>query len=171
MKANALRKPLARLPEGIYSYAELPLQLGFPSLADFEILTNTTGEAVAAMALRDFPRMSQICRVSGQLLPYRCQHTRQLTPGVHVYDPRFCGLLRHSCNPNVYLELNDLWLWALQDIQRGDWLTMDFTVSEDKLLQQFACRCGSHNCRGWITGYDEVPNTDGQIFLKHWRRL
>ena len=170
MKANALRKSLAGPPQGIYPFAELPLQLGFPSLDDFEILTNTAGEPVAAMALREFSRMSRICRVSGHLLPYRCRHTRQLTPGVHVYDPRFCGLLRHSCNPNVYLELSDLWLWALQDIQRGDWLTMDYTVSEDKLLRQFACRCGSHNCRGWITGYGELPDTDGQIFLQHWRR-
>ncbi|NUU37012.1 SET domain-containing protein-lysine N-methyltransferase [Pseudomonas sp. C2B4] len=171
MKANASHHSPARPPEGVYPFTELPLQLGFPSLADFKIITNNTGKPVAAMALREFPRMSRVCRVSGHLLPYRGQHTRQLAPGVHVYDPRFCGLLQHSCNPNVYLELIDLWLWALQDIQTGDSLTMDYTVSEDKLLRQFACRCGAHNCRGWITGYDEQPNADGQRFLQHWRRL
>lgn len=170
MKANALRKSLAPPPAGVYPFAELPLQLGFPSLADFEILTNETGTPVAAMALREFPRISRICRVSGHLLPYRSRHTRQLAPGVHVYDPRFCGLLRHSCDPNVFLDLSELWLWALKDIQKGDWLAMDYAVSEDKLLHQFACGCGSHNCRGWITGYDDPPNADGQVFLQHWRR-
>ena len=170
MKANTLHKPPAPPPAGVYPFARLPLQLGFPSLDDFEILTNNAGKPMAAMALREFARISRICRVSGHLLPYRCRHTRQLAPGVHVYDPQFCGLLRHSCDPNVFLDLSELWLWALKDIQKGDWLTMDYTTTEDKLLRQFACQCGSYRCRGWITGYDESPNADGQIFLKHWRR-
>ncbi|MDR6604960.1 lysine methyltransferase [Pseudomonas synxantha] len=170
MKANALRKSLAPPPAGVYPFAELPLHLGFPSLDDFEILTNDKGTAKAAVALREFPRISRVCRVSGHLLPYRCRHTRQLAPGVHVYDPRFCGLLRHSCDPNVFLDMSELWLWALKDLQKGDWLSMDYAATEDKLLRQFACRCGSYNCRGWITGYDESPNADGQRFLQRWRR-
>jgi hypothetical protein len=170
MKANALHPALASPPAGVYPFEELPLHLGFPSLADFEILSSDTGIAKAAAALRDFPRISRICRVSGHLLPYRCRHTRQMAPGVHVYDPRFCGLLRHSCDPNVYLDMSELWLWALKDIQKGDWLAMDYAATEDKLLRQFACRCGAHNCRGWITGYDESPNADGQLFLQNWRR-
>ncbi|RKS18497.1 SET domain-containing protein [Pseudomonas sp. WPR_5_2] len=170
MKANAWRKPLAAPPAGVYPFARLSLQHGFPSLADFEILTNNEGTPVAVIARREFPRISRICRVSGHLLTYRCRHTRQLAPGVHAYDPNFCGLLWHSCDPNVYLDFSDLCLWALKDIQKGDRLTMDYTVSEDKLLRQFACRCGSHNCRGWITGHDEPPNADGQRFLQHWRR-
>jgi hypothetical protein len=169
MKARAQHKSLAT-PEGVYPFAALPLRLGFPSLADFEILSNVNGKPVAAAALREFPRISRVCRVSGQLLPYRCRHSRQLAPGVHVYDPRFCGLLRHACGPNAFLDMSELWLWALKDIQKGDWLTIDYAATEDKLLRQFACRCGSYNCRGWITGYDETPNADGQRFLQHWRR-
>jgi len=169
MKANALRKSLAP-PQGVYPFVELPLHLGFPSLADFEILSNDKGTPKAIAALREFPRISRICRVSGHLLPYRSRHTRQLAPDVHVYDPRFCGLLRHSCDPNVFLDMSELWLWALKDIQKGDWLSMDYAATEDKLLRQFACHCGSYNCRGWITGYDESPNADGQLFLQQWRR-
>ncbi|MBZ9781784.1 lysine methyltransferase [Pseudomonas sp. REP124] len=170
MKASALRKSHAPPPGGVYPFTELPTDLGFPSLTDFEILTNSAGKQIAAMALREFPRISRICRVSGHLLPYRSRHTRQMAPGVHVYDPRFCGLLRHSCDPNVYLDMSELWLWALKDIRKGDWLAMDYAATEDKLLRQFACLCGSYNCRGWITGYDEAPNADGQLFLQHWRR-
>ncbi|WP_419708565.1 SET domain-containing protein-lysine N-methyltransferase [Pseudomonas sp. NFX224] len=169
MKANALHKSLAPPSAGVYPFAELPLRLGFPSLTDFEILQDA-GKPVAAVALREFPRISRICRISGHLLPYRCRHTRQLAPGVHVYDPRFCGLLQHACDPNVYLDMSELWLWALKDIHKGDRLTMDYAATEDKLLRQFACRCGAHNCRVWITGYDEAPNADGQLFLQQWRR-
>jgi hypothetical protein len=170
MEANALRKSLAPPPQGVYPFVALPLHLGFPSLADFEILSNDKGTPMAVAALREFPRISRICRVSGHLLPYRSRHTRQLAPDVHVYDPRFCGLLRHSCDPNVFLDMSELWLWALKDIQKGDWLSMDYAATEDKLLRQFACHCGSYNCRGWITGYDEAPNADGQLFLQQWRR-
>ena len=170
MKSHALHGTLAPTPDGVYPFAELPVRLGFPSRADFEIIDNADGSPAAIAALRDFPRISRICRASGHLLPYRCRHTRQLAPGIHVYDPRFCGLLRHSCDPNVFLDMSELWLWALKDIKTGDRLTMDYASTEDKLLRQFACRCGSLDCRNWITGYDEAPNADGQLFLQHWRR-
>ncbi|MHC8379110.1 SET domain-containing protein-lysine N-methyltransferase [Pseudomonas sp. MDT1-16] len=170
MKTHALHGTLAQPPDGIYPFAELPVRLGFPSRVDFEIIDNANGSAAAVAALRDFPRISRICRASGHLLPYRCRHTRQLARGIHVYDPRFCGLLRHSCDPNVFLDMSELWLWALKDIKKGEQLTMDYAATEDKLLHQFACRCGSLDCRGWITGYDEQPNADGQLFLQHWRR-
>lgn len=170
MKTHAPHESLAHPPDGIYPFAELPVHLGFPSRADFQIIDNTNGSAAAVAALRDFPRISRICRASGHLLPYRCRHTRQLARGIHVYDPRFCGLLRHSCDPNVFLDMSELWLWALKDIKKGDRLTMDYATTEDTLMRQFACQCGSFDCRGWITGYDEPPNADGQLFLQHWRR-
>lgn len=170
MKTHSPLRNLAPPLDGVYPFAELPVRLGFPSRADFDIIDNANGSAAAVVALRDFPRVSRICRASGHLLPYRCRHTRQLARGIHVYDPRFCGLLRHSCDPNVFLDMSELWLWALKDIKKGEQLTMDYAATEDKLLRQFACRCGSSDCRGWITGYDEPPNADGQLFLQHWRR-
>ncbi|WP_030129673.1 SET domain-containing protein [Pseudomonas sp. QTF5] len=155
---------------GIYPFKELSLRLGFPSEADFKIISNARGSAMAVEAQREFPRISRICRISGHLLPYRNRHTRQLAPGIHVYDPRFCSLLNHSCDPNVFLDMSELWLWALKDIKKGDRLTMDFATTEDKLLRQFACRCGCSCCRGWIIGYDESPNANGEQFFQHWRR-
>ena len=124
---------------------------------------------MAVTASRDFLRLGRVCRVSGQLLPYRCLHTRQLAPGIHVFDPLFCSLLNHSCDPNVFLDMSELWLWALKDIKKGDRLTMDLATTEDKLQRQFACRCGSPGCRGWITGYDEMPNANGQQFFRKRR--
>ena len=154
---------------GIYPFAELPLRLGFPSKDDFEIIHNARHSAIAVAALREFPRLTRICRVSGHLLPYRCRHTRQMAPGIHVYDPLFCGLLNHSCDPSVFLDMSEMRLWALKDIKKGDRLTMDFAATEDKLRRQFACRCGCPCCRGWITGYDESPNAEGELFFQRWR--
>ncbi|MDB5994074.1 MAG: lysine methyltransferase [Pseudomonas sp.] len=170
MSAHVDQRTSSQPFRGIYPFVELPLRLGFPSKEDFEILYDARQAAVAVAALREFPRISRICRVSGHLMPYRSRHTRQLAPGIHVYDPRFCGLLNHSCDPNVFLDMSELWLWALKDIKKGDRLTMDFASTEDKLQRQFACRCACPGCRGWITGYDEAPNACGEQFFKHWRR-
>ncbi|MDI2591984.1 SET domain-containing protein-lysine N-methyltransferase [Pseudomonas sp. N3-W] len=170
MNPHVLPGTLAQSTDGIYPSAGLPTRLGFPSRADFEIIYDASGAAVAVTALREFMRICRICRASGHLLPYRSRHSRQLAPGIHVYDPDFCGLLRHSCDPNVFLDMSELWLWSLKDIHKGDSLTMDYVTTEDKLLQQFACQCGTPNCRGWITGYDEPPNAEGMLFLQRRHR-
>jgi len=170
MNNQAHQHNIPRDAPGIYPFAGLPVRLGFPSTEDFEIVQDHHGHA-AVVARRAFLRITRMCRVSGQLLPYRCRQTRQLLAGIHLYDPRFCGLLEHACDPNVFLDMSELWLWALRDIQPGERLTIDFAATEDRLLQQFACTCGSPRCRGWITGYDEPPSIEGQHFLQHWRHL
>jgi hypothetical protein len=169
MNSKARQPRLAHDSAGIYPFAGLPVRLGFPSNTDFEIVQEGHGAAAGVVARREFLRITRMCRISGQLLPYRCRHTRQLLAGIHIYDPRFCGLLEHACDPNVFLDMSELWLWALRDIQKGERLTMDLAATEDKLQKQFACGCGSARCRGWITGYDEPPNTEGQRFLHRWR--
>jgi hypothetical protein len=45
---------------------------------------------------------------------------------------------------------------ALKDIKASTYLYMDYAQTEDVLYKQFACSCGSDNCRGWITGRMEV---------------
>lgn len=170
MKPHAEQGITSQPFNGIYRFRKLSPRLGFPNTEDFQIINNIQGEPIAVAALREFPRLSRICRVSGHLLPYRCRHTRQMAPGIHVYDPRFCGLLNHACDPNAFLDMSELWLWALKDIRKGDRLTLDFATTEDRLQRQFACRCGCPCCRGWITGYDESPNADGQLFFQNWRR-
>lgn len=170
MNTHVLRNRSSRDTEGIYPFIGLPVRLGFPSRNDFEIICDAQGIPIAVAARREFLRISRMCRVSGQLLPYRCRQTRKLLAGIHLYDPRFCGLIEHACEPNVFLDMSELWLWALQDIQAGQRLTMDFTATEDKLLRQFACGCGAPRCRGWITGHDEAPNLEGQRYLQGWHR-
>ncbi|MBK5527583.1 lysine methyltransferase [Pseudomonas sp. TH06] len=169
MNSQALTGSVPRDTEGIYPFAGLPVRLGFPARADFEVLHDEQATPTGIAARREFLRNSRMCRVSGQLLPYRCRQTRQLLTGIHIYDPRFCGLLEHACDPNVFLDMSELWLWALKDIHKGERLTMDYTATEDKLLRQFACGCGSSRCRGWITGYNEPTTLEGQHYLQHWR--
>lgn len=154
----------------IYPEKELSTRLGYPSARDFEVLRSANGRGSGIVSLKRFAPMERMCRVSGLLLGRRRLHTLQILPEIHMYDPRFAGLLAHSCNPNVFLDMSELWLWSLTPIQEGDSLSMDYASTEPKLYRQFACRCGSSNCHGWITGYDEPPNEQGMKFLKRWRR-
>ena len=171
MSINHQQRSTTSPSNGIYPFVELPLRLGFPSRQDFEIICDREGSDTAVAALREFQRITRMCRISGHLLPYRSRHTRQLAPGIHLNDPHFCGLLDHSCDPNVFIDMSELWIWALKDIKKGDRLNMDFAATEDKLQRQFACHCGCYNCRGWIVGYEEAPNAEGVKFFEHWRRL
>lgn len=170
MKPQAKDKTRPLPNECIYPYKTLSCHQGYPSRADFEIVQLKDGHDPTITAQRDYLRISRICRVSGQLTHARQRHTLQLAPGIHVYDPFFSGLLLHSCDPNVFLDMSEMWLWALKDIKPGSVLCMDYASTEDKLMHQFACQCGTPNCRGWITGYDDPPSAEGQLFLHHWHR-
>ena len=156
--------------DGIYPEKQLSTRMGYPSRRDFEVRQTTNGRDNGIVARRRFAPLERMCRVSGLIVSRRRLHTLQILPDIHMYDPRFAGLLQHSCSPNVFLDMSELWLWALTTIEEGDCLTMDYASTEQKLYRQFACRCGSSNCHGWITGYDEPPNERGMKFLRHWRR-
>ncbi|MDF2795845.1 MAG: hypothetical protein K0S85_3598 [Pseudomonas orientalis] len=84
------------------------------------------------------------------------------------YDAWFCGLLQHSCNPNVFLDTTYLELWTVQPIAAGTALTLDYSMTKDTLFRQLACHCGELNCRGWITGSKEPLNAEGQAFMAWW---
>ncbi|SEN28649.1 hypothetical protein SAMN04487857_11311 [Pseudomonas sp. ok272] len=165
------KHPLQAPPgKGIYPSPILSVREGYPSARNFRLVQAQDDAAAAIIARRHALRISRLCRVSGQLTHERQRHTVQLLPGIHMYDPFFCGLLPHSCDPSVFLDMSELWLWSLQDIRPGCALSMDYTTTEDRLLRQFACQCGSPQCRGWITGYDESPNAEGLAYLQRWRR-
>ncbi|MBS1639489.1 MAG: SET domain-containing protein-lysine N-methyltransferase [Bacteroidetes bacterium] len=56
----------------------------------------------------------------------------------------------HSCNANTgYLGLNVI---ALQNINKGQELTLDYATLLDETAQPFDCQCGCNNCRGLIKG-------------------
>jgi hypothetical protein len=56
----------------------------------------------------------------------------------------------HSCAPNtVYDGLN---LIALQNIEAGEELTLDYADLLDDNIQSFVCTCGHPNCRKVVSG-------------------
>ncbi len=169
MKTPATDKAKTAESEGLYPFKTLLVEQGYPSTGHFQVVQDAdemTGRIKARVA---FDSRIRIAKVSGYAVNDRRPHTLQLSPRIHLYDCWFCGLLQHSCNPNVFLDTTYLELWTVQPILAGSLLTLDYASTEDALSRQFACQCGELNCRGWITGNTEPLNAEGQAFMALWR--
>lgn len=71
---------------------------------------------------------------------------------------KFDDFLNHSCEPNCYIDWQNLNLVALKDIQIGEELTFDYNTAEYDLINMvqncsFKCNCGSKNCIGEVRGF------------------
>ena len=130
----------------------------FPKHSDFAVVFKDELAGRGVIAYRSFAKGEIIARMAGYVVHEIRQHTLQLTPETHLYDPYFSGFFLHSCSPNISLNMVDLTVIALKDIQANNFLYMDYAETEDILFKQFPCSCGSSNCRGWITGRKEMVN-------------
>ena len=169
MKTQAMDKAKSAVSECLYPFKMLLAEQGYPSSEHFQMIPGTADMAAGGQARKDFDTRVRIAKVSGYAVSERRAHTLQLSTRIHLYDCWFCGLLRHSCNPNVFLDTTYLELWSVQPIAAGTALTLDYASTEDELFRQFACQCGELNCRGWITGSKEPLNAEGQTFMTLWR--
>ncbi len=142
------------------------IQENSPQMSDFSINNNDKEKGYGVYALRTFKRGSLVSTFSGKILKEITQHSLQVNADSHIYDPDFAGLLLHSCDPNIVLDMNDFTTWAIKDINQGDALTMDYASTEDYLYRQFKCLCASDNCRQWITGRREEINDEGSVWLQ-----
>ena len=65
--------------------------------------------------------------------------------------------INHSCEPNCEAVNEDgrIFIWALKSIRPGEELTYDYAYGADgritkKLMEKYACHCGTEDCRGTI---------------------
>lgn len=139
-----------------------PLSFGnnplFPQASDFQVVDKDHNSGHGVMTLRSYEPGDLLAVVAGEVVPDIRQHTLQISRRRHMFDPYFTGYLLHSCDPNVSLNMRKKTLTALKPIEAGSFLYMDYAETEDTLFKQFACCCGSDNCRGWITGRREAPH-------------
>ena len=128
----------------------------FPKHSDFAVVFKDELAGRGVIAYRAFAKGDVIARMAGHVVSEIRQHTLQLTPETHLFDPYFSGFFLHSCSPNISLNMVELTVTALQDIPANSFLYMDYAETEDVLFKQFPCSCGAPNCRSWITGRKEI---------------
>jgi uncharacterized protein len=145
--------------------SELHVDESLPTSGQFTVTSVNGKVGMGVKTKARFMRGTLVARFTGILSNNILQHTLQVSPETHLHDPYFVGLLTHSCAPNCVLDMQRLEIWALSDIEPGDFLTIDYAMTEDKLHRQFPCNCGSPACRKWITGRREVVSETGHAYL------
>jgi hypothetical protein len=79
--------------------------------------------------------------------------TVQLDDCVHFsLDPDFLQYMNHSCDPNIFMDTQQLKLIALKPIKKGDELSFFYPSTEWEMEQPFICNCGAANCHSYIGG-------------------
>ncbi len=112
-----------------------------------------------------FHKDEHVAKLSGVIVNHTTLDTIQITPTLYLSDRWFCRFLLHSCDPNLKINAEHLDIRALRKIFPGEYLTIDYAITEDAVTFQFACNCGAPNCRAWITGRTEDINEEGRAFL------
>jgi hypothetical protein len=108
-----------------------------------ELVAIWSGRIVSAEELDDLPDEIR-------------HHTVQIEEGLYLASltadepPDF---INHSCEPNAGLD-GQIAIVALQRIQPGEEVTIDYAMCDGSAYDEFQCACGSPSCRGRVTGED-----------------
>lgn len=124
----------------------------FPQSSDFSVVFKDDSTGLGVVTYRSFKKGDVIAKMAGEVVEDIRQHTLQISPTEHLFDPHFSGYFLHSCAPNISLNMKTMTVTALTDIPEGAYLYMDYAETEDHLFKQFPCSCGADTCRGWIGG-------------------
>ena len=128
----------------------------YPKESDFRVIQKDDTNGFGVISLRAFKRGEIVAAMAGDVVADIRQHTLQIDDNLHLHDTFFSGYFLHSCSPNISLDMKNLLVTALEDIPANSYLYMDYAQTEKVLYKQFSCACGSENCRGWITGNQEI---------------
>jgi len=91
-----------------------------------------------------------------ELPPEIRRHTVQVEEALYlasITEAEPPDFINHSCEPNAGLE-GQIAIVALQRIQPGDEVTIDYAMCDGSPYDEFECGCGSAICRGRVTGDD-----------------
>lgn len=100
-------------------------------------------------ASKNFRQGEYILDLPTEVLSTPDKYSIEVLPGIHVNCTNSpAGAINHSCDPNAAVKKGSI--LAMSCIKAGDFITIDYKRTEDKLAAPFDCICGSKNCRGRI---------------------
>jgi hypothetical protein len=120
----------------------------------FEVRLNSTSRQQGLFATRSYERNEPLIEFSIRSIQTTPTYlTVQIGENEHFeFDPDHLKYLNHSCDPNVFIDLENLTLMAIKSIVSGEELRFFYPSTEWKMDQPFDCQCGSKNCLGTISG-------------------
>lgn len=79
--------------------------------------------------------------------------TVQINEKEHItLNPSFLQYINHSCDPNVFFDVESFKLIAIKPISKGEELTFFYPSTEWEMIQPFECYCKSISCLHFVKG-------------------
>lgn len=122
----------------------------------YQLIRKDSGSGLAACkAFRAGDVVSDLCWAERQLSPSRW--TVQCGDHEHAEPLPFnLRYVNHSCQPNVFFDVEAGVLSALKDIEPGEELTFFYPSTEWEMAEPFECHCGTSACLGTINGASKM---------------
>lgn len=118
-----------------------------PNKNDFEVKRHESIDGLALFSKKDFQKGDIVFRFTGVLSPTMTQHSLMFR-NLHIDDIYVMGFVAHACNPNCFVDMDNLTFYAVRDISAGELITMNYYQTETRLFASFRCNCGYKDCIG-----------------------
>jgi uncharacterized protein len=133
-------------PEHVPAFRHEPTRDAF----DIRPISDDCGEGV--VALKSFEPGEIVFAFTGFYSGEITLFTLQVRPGLYLHDPFFMGKILHRCDPNCDVDMEARTFTARRHIAPGEWVTMNYEQTEDRLFRPFTCNCGARPCEGFAQG-------------------
>jgi len=98
--------------------------------------------ATGCYANRSFKKDDVIMELKGEITGEATFESIQIKEGAHLQMLKPAVTLNHDCDPNGYIDFENLTVCALKDIKEGEQVTWDFNTSEWIIQRPFKGRRG-----------------------------
>lgn len=104
-----------------------------------------------------YKKGEMICPIpSENLVDKPNRFTVQIGKDRHTHVGKLAAL-NHSCDPNVILDTERMFMMARRDIAKGEELSFFYPATEWEMQAPFICLCGSANCIHVVAGARFLP--------------
>ena len=119
-------------------------------------------------AIEFIPAETVIFIYENEVSDIRTRTSIQVADMFHIEAGDFASYTNHSCQPNAvivsecdkYSLRAKVMLVTISNIEMGDEIQFDYASTESTLTQELLhtpCLCGAKECRGVLTGFNELP--------------
>ena len=103
---------------------------------------------------------------SKKILKQSTRTSLQIDDNKHIKGTKNTNaFLNHSCEPNAYMDFDNICLRAIRNIKKGEEITYNYLTTDYILYKSFICNCGSLKCYGKIKGFKYL-NKNQKLKLK-----
>jgi hypothetical protein len=143
-------------------------------MASMETLTiKTENKFRSLISKRAYAKGELICEIPTEKVVNKAnRYTVQIASDKHT-DVGKLAALNHSCNPNVFLDTENLLMYACKDIEKGEELSFFYPSTEWEMDAPFICLCGASSCIHVVAGARFLPlsTLENHYLNKHIREM